>query len=76
MAAEPHCGGAVKQMVNALLLQLDRLGQRLQSFEQSLFRQEIVLPFLLGRLILIAAMLLCFYLAFTGLEGFPSPPSA
>ena len=63
-------------MLKSLLLQLDRFGQRLQSFEQSLFRKEIVLPFLLGRLTLIVAMLLCFYLAFNSFEGFSSPPSA
>ncbi|MCX5967901.1 MAG: hypothetical protein NTV57_09725 [Cyanobacteria bacterium] len=62
-------------MFNSLLLQLHRFGQRLQSFEQSLFRKEIVLPFLLVRLTLIVAMLLCFYLAFNSLEGFSSPPS-
>ncbi len=62
-------------MFNSLLLQLHRFGQRLQSFEQSLFRKEIVLPFLLVRLTLIVAMLLCFYLAFHNLEGFTSPHS-
>jgi hypothetical protein len=62
-------------MVKSLLLQLDRFGQRLQSFEQSLFRKEIVLPFLLGRFILIVAMLIFFYLAFNSFEGFSSPPS-
>jgi hypothetical protein len=75
VAAEPHRGGTVKPMVKSLLLQLDRFGQRLQSFEQSLFRKEIVLPFLLGRFILIVAMLIFFYLAFNSLEGFSSPPS-
>ncbi|MFZ0407834.1 MAG: hypothetical protein WAM11_06980 [Cyanobium sp.] len=51
-------------MLNSLLSQLQRFGLRLQSFEQSLFRKEVVLPFLLGRLILIVAMLCCFFLAF------------
>ena len=60
-------------MFNALLLQFHRFGQRIQSFEQSLFRKEIVLPFLLGRLTLIALMLLAFYLAFAGLDGLSSP---
>jgi hypothetical protein len=60
-------------MFNALLLQFQRFNQRLQSFEQSLFRKEIVLPFLLGRLTLIVVMLLAFYLAFVGIEGLSSP---
>ena len=52
-------------MLNSLLHQLDRFGQRLQSFEQSLFRKHIVVPFLIVRLALMATMLLGFYLAFS-----------
>ena len=60
-------------MFNALLLRFQRFNQRLQSFEQSLFRKEIVLPFLLGRLTLIVVMLLAFDLAFADRDGLFSP---
>ena len=60
-------------MFNDLIPQFQRFNQRLQSIEQSLFRKEIVLPFLLGRLTLIVVMLLAFYLAFAGIEGLSSP---
>ena len=60
-------------MFNDLIPQFQRFKQRLQSIEQSLFRKEIVLPFLLGRLTLIVVMLLAFYLAFAGIEGLSSP---
>ena len=60
-------------MFSSFILRLHQFGQRLQSFEQSLFRKEIVLPFLLGRLTLIVVMLLAFYLAFVGIEGLSSP---
>jgi len=60
-------------MFNGLIPQFHRFNQRLQSFEQSLFRNEIVLPFLLGRLTLIGVMMLAFYLAFAGLEALSSP---
>ena len=53
-------------MVNSLLARLQRFGHRLQAFEHSLFRKEIVLPFLLGRLLLIVAMVCCCFLAFAG----------
>ena len=46
---------------------LQQLGGRLQTFEQSLFRKQIVIPFLLVRLSLITATLIGFYLAFTGI---------
>ncbi len=45
-------------MFGSLFLPLECFGQRLQSFEQSLFRKQIVLPFLLGRFTLIVAMVL------------------
>jgi len=60
-------------MFNDLIPQFQRFNQRLQSIEQSLFRKEIVLPFLLVRLTLIVVMLLAFYLAFAGIEGLSSP---
>jgi len=53
-------------MVNSLLARLQRFGLRLQAFEHSLFRKEIVLPFLLGRLLLIVVMVCCFALTFAG----------
>ena len=55
-------------MVNSLLEQLQGFTDRLQSFEQSLFRKDIVLPFLLGRLLLIVAMVCCCFLAFAVLN--------
>jgi hypothetical protein len=43
---------------------LQRLGDRIQAFEQSLFRKDIVLPFMLARVVLIVVMLSVFSLAF------------
>jgi len=60
-------------MLNSLVARLQRFGHRLQSFEQSLFRKEVLLPFLLGRLSLIVVMMLAFYLAFAGIDGLSSP---
>jgi len=53
-------------MLNSLWERLQGFGHRLQSFEQSLFRKDIVLPFLLGRLLLIVVMVCCFALTFAG----------
>jgi len=52
-------------MFNSFLLRLHQFAHRFQSFEQSLFRQDIVVPFLVVRLALMAAMLLGFYFAFS-----------
>jgi hypothetical protein len=43
--------------------QLRSLPARLESLDQSLFRREIVIPFLVGRLLLMAAMIYFFILA-------------
>ena len=58
----------MKRMLNPLFQRLHQLGGRLQTLEQSLFRKQIVIPFLLARLALIAAMLIGFYLAFAGTD--------
>ncbi len=55
-------------MLNPFFQRLHQFGGRLQTFEQSLFRKQIVIPFLLARLALIAAMLIGFYLAFAGTD--------
>ena len=52
-------------MFSSFILRLHQFGQRLQSFEQSLFCKHIVVPFLIVRLALMATMLLGFYLAFS-----------
>ena len=43
--------------------QLRSLPSRLESLDQALFRREIVIPFLVGRLLLMAAMIYFFILA-------------
>jgi hypothetical protein len=43
--------------------QLRSLPSRLESLDQALFRREIVIPFLVGRLLLMAAMIYFFLLA-------------
>lgn len=43
--------------------QLRSLPSRLGSLDQALFRREVVIPFLVGRLLLMAAMIYCFILA-------------
>jgi len=55
-------------MANPVCLHLQRLGDRIQAFEQSMFRTEIVLSFLLARLVLIVVMLSAFSLAFTAVN--------
>ena len=44
---------------------LQKLANRFQEFEQSLDRRQIVLPFLLLRLLLIVVMLLAFSLSYS-----------
>ena len=53
-------------MFTSLFQRLHRLGDRFHALEESLFRKQIVVPFLLARLALIAAMLIGFDLAFAG----------
>jgi hypothetical protein len=43
--------------------QLRSLPSRLGSLDQALFRREVVIPFLVGRLLLMAAMIYFFILA-------------
>lgn len=46
-----------------LIEKLRSLSSRLESLDQALFRREIVIPFLVGRLLLMAAMIYFFALA-------------
>jgi hypothetical protein len=43
--------------------QLRSLPSKLEALDQSLFRREIVIPFLVGRLLLMVAMIYFFILA-------------
>ena len=43
--------------------QLRSLSSRLEALDQSLFRSEIVIPFLVGRLLLMVVMIYFFILA-------------
>jgi len=53
-------------MLTSLFQRLHRLDDRFRALEESLFRKQIVIPFLLARLALIAVMLIGFELAFAG----------
>jgi hypothetical protein len=55
-------------MANPISMHLQQLGDRIQAFEQSLFRREIVLPFLLARVVLIVVMLSAFSFAFAAVN--------
>ena len=51
-----------------LIEQLRSLASRVEAIDQSLFRREIVIPFLAGRLLLMAVMIYFFILASQALQ--------